>query len=126
MTSEITLNDYLVPGTNSIKVLVLKWCDGSYLEDQDKIRLSGIFREAYLLHRDKVHITDYYVRQALNDSFTEATLDIEILTNGKCDVNYKLTSPEGMAVADKIVNARRDFRDKPLLPQKIKSIRVEA
>ncbi len=45
MTTEITANEFLKAGINTVKVLVLKWCDGSYLEDQDKIRLSGIFRE---------------------------------------------------------------------------------
>lgn len=50
-TSEFDVTDFLKDGTNIIAVLVLKWCDGSYLEDQDKFRMSGIFRDVYLLAR---------------------------------------------------------------------------
>ena len=46
-TSEFDVTDFLKDGTNTIAVLVLKWCDGSYLEDQDKFRMSGIFRDVY-------------------------------------------------------------------------------
>ena len=59
-TSEIDLTDFLQIGENDIKVLVFKWCDGSYLEDQDKYRFSGIFREVYLLFRSKTHLTDLF------------------------------------------------------------------
>ena len=62
MTSEIDITTFVHKGMNSLKVLVLKWCDGSYLEDQDKFRFSGIFREVYLLMRDPVHIKDIYAR----------------------------------------------------------------
>ena len=48
-TSEFRITEYLCEGTNRLTVLVLKWCDGSYLEDQDKFRMSGIFRDVYLL-----------------------------------------------------------------------------
>ncbi|MBQ4324544.1 MAG: glycoside hydrolase family 2, partial [Clostridia bacterium] len=61
MTSEIDVTPYLVPGKNTLAVLVLKWCDGSYLEDQDMWRMSGIFREVYVTLRDRVHLTDYFV-----------------------------------------------------------------
>ena len=61
MTSEIDVTELLVDGKNTLKVLVLKWCDGTYLEDQDKFRFSGIFREVYLLVRDAVSIRDFQV-----------------------------------------------------------------
>lgn len=51
MTSEFDVTDVLREGENRISVLVMKWCDGSYLEDQDKFRMSGIFRDVYLLKR---------------------------------------------------------------------------
>ena len=51
MTSEFDVTSLLEDGTNTLAVLVLKWCDGSYLEDQDKFRMSGIFRDVYLLKR---------------------------------------------------------------------------
>ena len=58
-TSEFDVTDMLVEGKNVIDVLVLKWCVASYLEDQDKFRYSGIFRNVYLLTRPEKHITDY-------------------------------------------------------------------
>ena len=99
MTSEIPVDDYLVAGKNNLKVLVVKWCDGSYLEDQDKIRLSGIFREVYLLLRDPVHLTDLYTRTALTDDFGKATLTAELTANGKTDVAYRLVDPKGKEIA---------------------------
>ena len=50
-TSEFEVTDALADGENTLAVLVLKWCDGTYLEDQDKFRMSGIFRDVYLLNR---------------------------------------------------------------------------
>lgn len=61
-TSEFDVTDVLEPGGNTLAVLVLKWCDGSYLEDQDKFRMSGIFRDVYLLARPELTIWDYFVR----------------------------------------------------------------
>ena len=59
-TSEFDVTQVLQTGTNTLAVLVLKWCDGSYLEDQDKFRTSGIFRDVYLLKRPKNCIWDYF------------------------------------------------------------------
>ncbi len=100
MISEVTIDDYLAAGKNSIKVLVLKWCDGSYLEDQDKIRLSGIFREVYLLMRDPVHLTDLYVRGEPNADFSAATVHAELTANGKLATAYYLKAPSGALVAE--------------------------
>ena len=60
-TSEFDVTDRLREGDNVIAVLVLKWCDGSYMEDQDKFRMSGIFRSVYLLKRPEKGIFDYFV-----------------------------------------------------------------
>lgn len=59
-TSEFDITESLVEGCNILAVLVLKWCDGSYMEDQDKFRSSGIFRDVYLLDRPELAIRDYY------------------------------------------------------------------
>lgn len=59
--SEFDVTDFVQIGENKIDVLVLKWNAGSYLEDQDKWRFTGIFRDVYLLHRPKNHITDYFI-----------------------------------------------------------------
>ena len=100
MTSEIRLNDYLVPGINTVQILVLKWCDGSYLEDQDKIRSSGIFREVYLLLRDKVHVEDIYVHQTLTDDFAQATIQADLALCGSAAVSYTLVDPNGNTVCN--------------------------
>ena len=66
-TSEFDVTDLLVEGSNKLAVLVLKWCDGSYLEDQDKFRMSGIFRDVYLLKRPKEHIRDFTIVTTLKE-----------------------------------------------------------
>ncbi len=98
MTSEIDITDLLHEGINTVKVLVLKWCDGTYLEDQDKFRYSGIFREVFLLLRDKTHITDVYNRISVDEDLANAKINVEISTNGKTAVSYKLISPDGETV----------------------------
>ena len=95
MTSEIDITDYLVEGVNTFKVLVLKWCSGTYLECQDKFRYSGIFREVFLLLRDKVHITDVYNKINVDKDLANASICTEISANGNTSVEYKLISPEG-------------------------------
>ena len=99
MTSEIDVTDYLVAGTNTLAVVVLKWCDGSYLEDQDKFRTSGIFREVYLLCRDAVCIKDIDVRTYLSEGYATASAKVELLANGTVDVTCRLESPDGRTVA---------------------------
>ncbi len=75
-TSEFDVTDLLTEGKNRIAVLVLKWCDGSYLEDQDKFRMSGIFRDVYLLARPEHMIFDYFIRTSHTDE--QATVSAEI------------------------------------------------
>lgn len=89
MTSEFLISPYLKPGRNRIAVMVLKWCDGSYLEDQDMWRHSGIFRDVYLLYRDKNHIRDFFVKTELDENYSNATV--------KCEIEFKASgnpSPE--------------------------------
>ncbi len=99
MTSEIDLTDYLTVGQNTLKVLVVKWCDGSYLEDQDMYRMSGIFREVYLLFREENRIVDYFVRDGLTEDFSSARPTVELRVAGKGELSFRLLSPEGVEVA---------------------------
>ena len=99
MTSEFNVTKYLSVGKNTVKVLVFKWCDGTYLEDQDKYRYSGIFREVYLLARDKKCIRDIYLHPSLNEGYTEAYLAAEIIANEALDYEYRLLSPTGEEIA---------------------------
>ena len=69
-TSEFDITDFVHTGDNEIDVLVLKWCDGSYFEDQDKFRMSGIFRDVYILRREKRHLWDYFVHTDLSEDRT--------------------------------------------------------
>ena len=98
MTSELDVTKYLRAGENLIQVMVLKWCDGTYLEDQDKFRWSGIFREVYLLLRDPVHVVDVHARPALNEAYTRGACPTEITLNGEGMVSYKLLRPNGMQI----------------------------
>ena len=76
-TSEIDITDRIVTGENKIDVLVVKWCDGSYLEDQDMFRLSGIFRDVYILERDADALRDIHIRYTLSPSYDRADIKIE-------------------------------------------------
>ncbi|MBR3714520.1 MAG: DUF4981 domain-containing protein [Clostridia bacterium] len=98
MTSEINITELLRPGMNTFKVLVLKWCVASYLEDQDKFRMSGIFREVYLLARDKAHISDIYLKTSLSEGYTSANIKIEISADSSLDYSYRLISATGSEV----------------------------
>lgn len=69
-TSEFDITSCLRDGYNEMKVLVLKWCDGSYLEDQDKFRMSGIFRDVYILKRDNEHIRDFFIKTKRDGTIT--------------------------------------------------------
>lgn len=81
MTSEFQITDFLVNGENSITIAVLKWCDGTYLECQDKWRLSGIFRDVYLLRRAKQHITSYQVKTELSDNYQTSQVTVTLSGN---------------------------------------------
>ena len=75
-TSEFDVTDLLNEGENTLAVLVLKWCDGSYLEDQDKFRMSGIFRDVYLLKRPEKTIRDYYITTDVEKDSVVVKLDM--------------------------------------------------
>ena len=76
-TSEFDVTDHLKEGTNTLAVLVLKWCDGTYLEDQDKFRMTGIFRDVYLLKRPESVLYDYFTTTSIGENGAE----IEIRAN---------------------------------------------
>ncbi|MCL2051601.1 MAG: DUF4981 domain-containing protein [Lachnospiraceae bacterium] len=70
MQSQFNLTEYLRPGENRLSVIVFKWCDGSYLEDQDFFRYSGIFRDVYLLSRPKGHLCDVFILAGADGKLT--------------------------------------------------------
>ena len=81
-TSEFDITEYVQPGENRVDVLVLKWCDGSYFEDQDKFRMSGIFRDVYILRREKRHLWDYFVHTELSPDRRNATIRVQLEYRG--------------------------------------------
>lgn len=105
MTSEFDITSYVIDGSNRIAVVVLKWCDGSYLEDQDKWRLSGIFREVYLLSRDISTIRDIFVKADLNETLNEGILHCEIELSGATEAPIRalLKDSKGNVIAEQSV-----------------------
>ncbi len=99
-TSEIDITDKLFDGENTIDVVVVKWCDGSYLEDQDYFRLSGIFREVYILEREAAYIKDIYIKTELSESLDNASISADITLDGEEKIAYKLLSPCGKTAAE--------------------------
>ncbi|MBP3542836.1 MAG: DUF4981 domain-containing protein [Lachnospiraceae bacterium] len=75
--SEFDVTEKLKEGRNKLAVLVLKWCDGSYLEDQDKFRMSGIFRDVYILKRPQNAVRDYFIKTKLREKYAEVTVQLE-------------------------------------------------
>ena len=75
---EFDVTDKLREGDNNLSVEVYRWCDGSYLEDQDFFRLSGIERDVYLYATPKVHIYDYFVKTDLVNNYTDGVLSVTV------------------------------------------------
>ena len=97
MTSEFDVTDVLQDGTNTVAVLVMKWCDGSYLEDQDKFRMSGIFRDVYILKRPKEAISDYHIKTRIEDML--AKVEIEMKFYSPLNVKISIEDRNGAVVA---------------------------
>ena len=101
-TSEFDVSPFLTPGDNTLAVLVLQWCDGSYLEDQDKLRMSGIFRDVYLLARPENHIRDFFVKESFASDFSSAVLTVELDLAGTCAVSAQLYAPDGSLAGEAV------------------------
>lgn len=114
--NEFEITKYLKAGENTITVLVLKWCDGTYFEDQDKFRFSGIIGDVYILERDNAYIRDYNVKTKLGEITAEVEIKFE--TVGELgDISVALYNPDGSKqgvyrAEDGVVRA---VVDKPLL-----------
>ena len=105
LEAEFNLTPYLIPGKeNLICFQVFRWCDGSYLEDQDFWRLSGVGRDCYLFARDKNRIADIRVTPDLTDNYTDGVLDIDLTLTANKPVTLTLTDAEGNTVATQKVS----------------------
>jgi beta-galactosidase len=99
--SEFELTDYLVDGENKLAAQVFKWTSGSWIEDQDFFRFSGIFRDVYLYAIPKLHVYDMEVRTYLDDTFTTADLSVKLQLLGDTPGNAELILTKGNQLVEK-------------------------
>ena len=100
-TSEFDVTDVLKDGENTLAVLVLKWCDGTYLEDQDKFRMSGIFRDVYLLNRPENVVYDYFTTTEVQEE--QAVITVQASYRGKAvPTKFTLYDAEHREVASQV------------------------
>ena len=93
-TNEFEVTEAIRDGENEINVLVVKYCVGSYCEDQDFFRLNGIFRDVYVLERENNFIRDIYCRQKVSEDLKSAVIQVEIDSVGDVAVNYTLSDKD--------------------------------
>ena len=94
-TNEFDVTDYLCDGANKIELLVVKYCVGTYLEDQDFFRLSGIFRDVYILERDTACVRDIFVRSVVSEDLSQAELHVDLDLTGEAEIAWSLRDPDG-------------------------------
>lgn len=112
--SEFDITQYLHEGENKITVAVLKWCDGTYLEDQDKIRLSGIFRDVYILSRPEKAVCDYTVKTILNHK--TGSSEFKLTVNGS-SAHIRLCDADGNTVCEADVKDGEEYKTKVQKPR---------
>ena len=100
VAAEFNITKYLKKGSNLIAMQVMRWCDGSYLEDQDFWRFTGIAREVYLYARPKVHVEDFFINADLKNDFKEGVLsgEVKIASAKGKTLELQLMDPQGKEV----------------------------
>jgi beta-galactosidase len=99
-TSEFNITPALKEGENDITVVILKWCDGTYLEDQDKWRLTGIIRDVYMLSRPIKRINSYKITTSFDDNYEKAILHLDIKSEVSVKVRLHCTLDESKIIAE--------------------------
>lgn len=99
---EFDVTDFLVDGENTLAVLVLKWCDGSYLEDQDKFRMSGIFRDVYLINRPTGFVRDYFIKTKIGEADAEISVEVEF--HGEASAKFTLETADGIKLGEESIS----------------------
>ena len=100
VAAEFNITKYLKPGKNLIAMQVMRWCDGSYLEDQDFWRFTGIAREVYLFARPKAHIEDLTMTQDWVVDSKRGILKFDVKTTGKAQATAKVIFDDGQISSD--------------------------
>ena len=94
LSAEFDITKYVHKGQNLFAMQIFRWCDGSYLEDQDFWRLSGIARDCYLYASPAIRFNDIDIVPDLTDNYTNGTLDIKVTTSAKASVSATLFDDE--------------------------------
>ena len=126
IAAEFDITKFVKPGDNLIAFQVFRWCDGSYDEDQDFWRLSGVARSSYLYTKNpKKQITDFRVTQNLTDDYKDGILTVNVKTKGGYNITYSLKDASGKEVANvvgkgaetviKLANAKQWSAETPYL-----------
>jgi beta-galactosidase len=125
--SEFNVTRYVKKGKNTIAVQVFRWCDGSYLEDQDFFRLSGIEREIYMIAVPLIHVRDVFVKANLDDTYQKGVFSVDYsiansdtVQDGQCGVEIALMGPDQKPVFEPVVTPVR------LSPGEEKTLRFSA
>ena len=125
LPSEFDLSDVLQPSGNRIAVMVLRWSDGSYLEDQDMWRMSGIFRAVSLLHKPATRLSDVHLVTHLNQEFSRAELEALVVVEGEALADLQiavqlwcgnqLMAEQQQAIGSEIIDERGAYNDRTTL-----------
>ena len=128
---EYDITKYVKEGENKLAVTVYRYCTGSYLEDQDMWRLSGIFRSVYLIYKPQAMIEDFYVRSELKNDYKDATFLADVQTrissefaDKKAEVKVAL-SYEGKQIALLSAGVEKSDKKKKYIKSKIKDLKSE-
>ena len=103
--SEFDISSALKDGENRISVLVLKWATSTYFEDQDKFRFSGIFRDVFILKREKNRINSFKIDLLLSEKYDNAKINVSSQFNNNITGTYQLRSPEGKLIVEKSLSS---------------------
>ena len=100
-TSEFDITDFLQQGEKPLTCSRIEWCDGSYLEDQDKFRMSGIFRDVYLLARERNYLQDFFIQTQLDQELTRVQLHVACqFVGSEQSISWQLFDPQGKLIIE--------------------------
>ena len=122
LTAEFDISQYAKEGENILSVKVLQWADSTYIEDQDMWWMAGIFRDVYIIGKNKLHIEDFFIKTIFDSNYKDATLNINLkignLTskNINCSLRYSLYNKEEIVYTDTLPN---------ITIEKIKEVKIE-
>ena len=105
--SKFIVTDKLVSGENVIEALVIKHCDGSYMEDQDFFRLSGIFRDVYILERENIYLKDIHILKDFSDDLSDVKITVNPDFSADTGFSWFLNAPDGTKLLEG--NAKGEF-----------------